>query len=639
MKAKAFLLVLLVFALLAFIPAYAKEEPKQDKAPAGPYMEILKDVIGLQVSKEGKMLLSEDEKIRILTKEGASKYSKVIRFYTLKEQKVKIKYAGVTKKDGSRNDILTSPEGVSAKPFEPLKNSGLYQDLRAVVIDFGAVEPGDIIEYGIDITDQLPYPGGAFWMTSMAQDTGFMKDSSAFVTYPKDRDVAYGAVHSEDKVNIKKKTSSDMSTLTYAARNVKPAKEEIASYPLSSTLPKILFTSLRDWNSLAAMIDELVKDKLELSADMKKDLGVIESQSLKKDIPEKIYSLLKRTKNVIPSGLGLGGYRFHKVSDIYAQKSITASDSALLLYAMLKHEGIDARLALIPSIGAGTVDKSIPSPQQFDLLAVAIKGDGGYIWLDPSFKNPNFGGLPSDEQGCEAFVLDGISGTFAMTPVEPFKANREEVVSEVFLLKDGSGDAVINLDFYGANARTWNELYDGLNEQQRQNLFRVVASRTAPNANVINSSLSVSKGDDSPFSVFIRFYTFGMLKKTADGKFDCPLPLLKGGDFRKIISEDLSLRTAPVFVGNLCQEDRRFRIIIPEGTDIFSMPESRMVENNVGSFQVVCERTANGIYYASRMILKKSKVEKDEFNQLEELLKEADKARNERILMTGFDVK
>ena len=483
----------------AVLPAYAAEAKDdgaaKEKAPSGPAMEIQKDVIGLTVSDDGTMLFSEDEKIKILTQDGAKKYSKIMRFYTSEEQKVKIKYANAIKSNGTKVNVLTSPEGISAMPFEPLKNSPLYQNLRTVVIDFGAIEPGDVVEYGIDIKDLKPYPGKSFWLTSMSQDSGFMKSSTAYLTCPSDRNVKYALAHSSKmKPDFRKKTSGSESTYTYSVKNVPAAKELIASLPLSATLPKVLFSCMSSWNEVASLVDSLSRE-----------------------------------------GVGLGGYRFHKASDIYSQNTITASDSAFLIYCLLRHEGFDAHLALLPSIGIGKVEKSVPTPQQFDLIAVVLKDEKGDLtWIDPSFKNPYFGCLPSDVQGCEAFIVDGAQGYFASTPIDKFNDNREEVSSEVFLLKDGSGDAVVSLDFYGANAVSWSDLYSKLNELQKKNLFKIIASRTAPNANVVNTSLSIPRNAGDPFSVFVRFYTFGMLKKTADGKFSCPLPLLAGGDFRKL---------------------------------------------------------------------------------------------------------
>lgn len=626
----------------AVLPAYAAEAKDdgaaKEKAPSGPAMEIQKDVIGLTVSDDGTMLFSEDEKIKILTQDGAKKYSKIMRFYTSEEQKVKIKYANAIKSNGTKVNVLTSPEGISAMPFEPLKNSPLYQNLRTVVIDFGAIEPGDVVEYGIDIKDLKPYPGKSFWLTSMSQDSGFMKSSTAYLTCPSDRDVKYALAHSSKmKPDFRKKTSGSESTYTYSVKNVPAAKELLASLPLSATLPKVLFSCMSSWNEVASLVNSLSMEGADVGEAAVKDLKIIESESVRKDIPEKIYNLVRHSKTVIPSGLGLGGYRFHKASDIYSQNTITASDSAFLIYCLLRHEGFDARLALLPSIGIGKVEKSVPTPQQFDLIAVVLKDEKGDLtWIDPSFKNPYFGCLPSDVQGCEAFIVDGAQGYFASTPIDKFNDNREEVSSEVFLLKDGSGDAVVSLDFYGANAVSWSDLYSKLNELQKKNLFKIIASRTAPNANVVNTSLSLPRNAGDPFSVFVRFYTFGMLKKTADGKFSCPLPLLAGGDFRKLISEGLSKREEPVFVGNACQEDRRFRIIIPEGTDIVSYPESRFVENEVGSFQLITKRIEGGLFYHSRFIVRKNVVDKADFDKLEAILKEADKARTENMLMTGF---
>ena len=268
-------------------------------------------------------------------------------------------------------------------------------------------------------------------------------------------------------------------------------------------------------------------------------------------------------------------------------------------------------------------------------MIVLPEDNGKYKWIDPSFRAKFIGELPQEIKNSDSMIIDSI-GTLTKTPPTFAYKNREEIKGEVALMPDGNADAVINLNFFGTNALSWTSLYNQLNEVQRQNLYKVVAQRTAPNANVLNNGLTLPKTADDPFSVFVRYISFTMAKKIDNDKFECELPILKGGDMRKIIQSNLYQRESPVFVGIPCQEDRSFRINLPKGVKVVDMPKQVNIDNNVGSFQIICDKTDKTIYYHSRLILKKSMVEKEEFKELEDILKLAGNSGNEKIILTGI---
>ena len=639
MKIKLLLILILSIFMISAVPAQEQTNAQNEENQAGPPMEIQKDIIGLAVLEDGSTIQKEDEKIKITSKAGVEKYSKIIRFYITGEQKVNVTKAKIIKKDGQEIQLLGNPEAVASGKFEPLQGSPLYKNLRMLTLSFDNLEIGDVIEYCILIQDS-PYPGKAFWGTSMSQDTGFMKKSEFEFSCPEGTFFNYITYRQQnEKMPLKKKTSKNTDIYSITFNNVQPLEQEMAMPPTASLVPKIMVSSMTTWNDLAILMNELTKNKLQADDKMKREIELLKSESTTKDLEDKIYNLVKNSKKIIPLGYGLGTYRLNNAAEIYKQRVISSADAAVLLCALYKEAGFDARLALVASSAIGKVAQELPSIQQFDTLTVALKEGNGYKWIDSSFRSPFLGELPADVQGSDAFVFSGNMGNFAILPLNAPSDNREDVAGEVALMKEGTADAVISLDFFGVNAYTWNELYSRLNSAQRQNIYRIVASRTTPNANIINKSLSTPKAPGDPFNIFIRYLSFGLVKKTKDGNFECHLPILSGGDFRKIISDNIKERTVPVFIGNPCQEDRRFRISLPEGIAVIERPKTININNDVGAFQVICEQKEQSLYYHSRLIFKKTIVEKQDFNKLMEILEAAEDARNETITMTGFNIR
>jgi hypothetical protein len=73
-------------------------------------------------------------------------------------------------------------------------------------------------------------------------------------------------------------------------------------------------------------------------------------------------------------------------------------------------------------------------------------------------------------------------------------------------------------------------------------------------------------------------------------------------------------------VGSAFQEDRRFHIILPEGTSVRSVPRDIYIENSIGSFQVICNSTGSDVFYYSRMSVKKGTIQKEEAKAFNDIL-------------------
>jgi hypothetical protein len=84
------------------------------------------------------------------------------------------------------------------------------------------------------------------------------------------------------------------------------------------------------------------------------------------------------------------------VSTIVAEKSASAADKALLLYAVLKDAGVDARLAGFARRGTNEVPRDFPSLTWLNhTMVVAVFGDKGALWIDPSCEHCTPGFMPS----------------------------------------------------------------------------------------------------------------------------------------------------------------------------------------------------------------------------------------------------
>lgn len=629
--------IFLFLFLSIFCVAHAQTEAEV-KQPSGPPMEIIKDIIALDVSSEGLMTQSEDEIITILTPEGVSKYSQIIRFYNSDYSEMDVTKALYIKKDGTKVNVASA---VKDNIFPAFKEEAIYQSLRVLILDFTGIEPGATIEYTIVRKDKEPYKNGAFWETSISNDIGHIKETSTLLNIEKGASFNFFTPgHKDTKSKPTSKRDKEQHKYEWKFKNVTPIVREAAMPPLQNVSSKVIVSSFTSWNELSDMINTLAKPNMECSEEMKAELNELSLDSTRAGLFKKIYESVSKKIKVVPFSYGMSGYNFNKATDIYASSQVTSWDAALLLTSLYRAAGFDANLAMVSSLEYGDVYKEIPSPLQFDTLLVAVKGvTDGYLWLDPSALAGSMNKLPVNYQGRTAFIIGEKSGEFAVTPTLSPQQNREELISEIRLTADGSAEAVIKMNLFGSNSIAWKDLYDKLNDNQKENLAKVVAGRINQRNAVLEKNILLPKNGEGPFSLYTRFIIFNMFEVQSDSTLACPIPILTGGGFRKTILDSIENRKYPIYVGSPIQEDRRFHIDLPKNFEVVSLPESVYIDNKIASYQVICEKNEKGIYYFSRLILKTVFVDIEDMGLLRDVLDSAEKSRQEKLVFNNTALK
>ena len=635
-----FSIFLCLFLSIVFT-AYAQNETETKQQPAGPPMEIVKDIISLDVDEKGLMVQTEDEIIKILTQEGVNKYSQIIRFYNSDFSNMEVTKALYTKTDGTKIDVSSS---VKDTIFPMFGEESIYKSLRAVIIDFTGIEPESSIEYAVIRTDKLSYKNGAFWETSISNDLGLIKETSTVLNIPKGIKFNYFTPgHKDSKVKPSSKKAKEQEKYEWKFKNVPPLTREVAMPPIQNVMSKVIVSSMSSWNELADMVNDLSKPNMECSDEMKAYLNDLSLDSTKADLFKKIYESISKKMKVLPLSYGMAGYTFNKAADIYSSPVTTSWDAGLLLVALYRAAGFDANLAMVSSLEYGNIYKEIPSPLQFDTILVTVKGiTDGYLWLDPSSSAGFMNKLPLNYQGRPAFIIGENSNEFATTPILSPQQNREELVSEIRLTADGSAEVVVKMDLFGTSGISWKELYDKLNDNQRENLAKVIAGRINQRNTVLEKNIALPKNGDGPFSLYTRFIIYNMFEPQSDSTnstVSCSLPILASGDVRKSISENISNRKYPVFIGAPIQEDRRFHIMLPNNIKVVSLPKKIHIDNKIASYQVLCEKNEKGIYYFSRLILKTVFVDINDIGLLRDVLDSAEKAKQEKLVFTNTALK
>ncbi|GAC1446697.1 MAG: hypothetical protein NVSMB56_07840 [Pyrinomonadaceae bacterium] len=215
---------------------------------------------------------------------------------------------------------------------------------------------------------------------------------------------------------------------------------------------------------------------------------------------EKIQAVGRYVQNLqyISIQIGIGGYRPHTATQVFAKSYGDCKDKANLMRAMLKAVKIPSYLTLIYSGDPNYVREEFASPSQFNHCIIAVKVSdatkastviqhptlGRLLIFDATDENTPVGDLPIYEQGSFALVAAGDSGALMRMPVTPPEANRIERQADAELAPDGSIKANIHEQAFGQEAKTYRREFRGRPRSEYNALIERWVTRGVPVAKV-----------------------------------------------------------------------------------------------------------------------------------------------------------
>lgn len=178
--------------------------------------------------------------------------------------------------------------------------------------------------------------------------------------------------------------------------------------------------------------------------------------------------------------IGLGRWRPHPATQVFAKSYGDCKDKANLMRAMLKALDMESYPVLIYSGDPTFVREAWPSPLQFNhcIIAVKLRDEaqmasvvqhpklGRLLIFDATDDNTPVGDLPQHEQGSFALIAAGDDGALMRMPATSPEANELQRSGEVQLSADGSITASIRERAVGQSAVRYRREFRGLSRPE-----------------------------------------------------------------------------------------------------------------------------------------------------------------------------
>ena len=456
---------ILLFALLTAFAASAQgawssavEKVKSDKAFSAAAAAVLLDSVGVSVTDNGSCSFTIHKVIRTQNNSGALAHRVIVYDYDPLTASARFDKVTIYGSDGSVREVDASSACDYAAPAR-----AIYWGARQIMIELGALQPGDIIDYTIAkkgftyaLLADLPADDDERFVPPMRGEfydiVPFWVDYPTVnkiysVSVPENKPVQYEFYQGECRSSVRKADGRKL--FTFSTSMALPFKSERNMVALYDVAPKLMLSSTEKWEEKSLWFHKVNEDYGSFEPLPEAQKKVDELLKGAKDNMEKI-SILTHwvADNMRYSGIPMGkgeGYTLHNTKMNFTDRCGVCKDKAALLISMLRMAGFEAYPAMTM---AGSRIETIPADHFYHCVVVVKLEDGTYMPLDPTwvpFKRELWSSAEQQQN-----YLPGIpeGSDLCLTPVSDPMNHYLKIDAKTALAADGTltGEFVVNAE-------------------------------------------------------------------------------------------------------------------------------------------------------------------------------------------------
>ncbi|HEX8652586.1 MAG TPA: transglutaminase domain-containing protein [Pyrinomonadaceae bacterium] len=315
--------------------------------------------------------------------------------------------------------------------------------------------------------------------------------------------------------------------------------------------------------------------------------------------------------------MGVGRFRPHSATEVFAKSYGDCKDKANLMRAMLRAVKIQAYPVLIYSGDRSYVREEWASPKQFNHCIIAIKvsdetqaptivqhpGLGRLLIFDATDPSTLVGDLPEDEQGSFALVAAGDQGSLLRMPMTPPESNHLERQTEVSLAPDGSINATVQEHSAGQSAARERGMFRQLSRPEYTKMIERWVTRGATGARVLKVEPKDNTTDAS-FALKVEFTApeYGQLMQNRLLVFK---PAIISRRESLFLTE--ATRKQPVVLPPYAYRETA-NIKLPAGFEVDELPDPTKLDTSFGTYSTTYEVKDGSLIFTRTLVQRASTV-------------------------------
>lgn len=525
--------------------------------------------------------------------------------------------------DGTRIDISQYHTQSLSDP-----ESRLYYDLRARVYTLPSLRRGSIIDFRFRLKSAEGDINRGYFGERVPLGGSYRTFvSNVLVSFPEGKRI-YCHVNGPAKNAVKLLTKGGMRIYRISLSNTPPYVKESFMPRFSEAVPSAVFTSMRDWNSLHQWYTALMRDRMRSSEEMKKKVReLVRGGDNEQTVIKNIFDYVSGAIRYVGFEFGIGGVQPRPADLTYRTGMGDCKDMSLVLAAMLREAGLDARIALVRTRSNGSLDRSIPFLGQFN-HAICYSGGERGIFLDATVKMSGRDELPSELRDIEVFLLDEKGFSFVNTGSLSYARNIDAVVTSVSVRQDGSATlkrGITKGGDFAPRAR-----FDLLDMDAKLRNIAEYWSASYPGSRAHDLSVQSVERD------FPVRYSYELELPSIMSRADEYLffkPFLVVSDFYRDYGMKKERRFPIVLQGRYSTESR-VEIRLPEGLEILRLPEEETFTHKKYEASFRYGRIGKNVIVVSSVIrFRDYSIAVDEYPRFREFTRFVSRKENEKIII------
>jgi hypothetical protein len=464
------------------------------------------------------------------------------------------------------------------------------------------VSIGSIVEETETVDEKTPYfPGGGLYRFSFRENVPAAR-IRMMVDLPSGKPYK-DLVQLLPQLAVQRQDAAGRRHIVYEQTAVPAAHgSDINLATNAPDIPMVQFATGASWKAIAETYSSL-SDPQTIPADTQSILP----NNLPSDRMARITAIVAQLHaQVRYTGVEFGAARLTPMrpSEVIQRHYGDCKDKATLLVAMLREAGIPANLALL-STGPGIdVDPSLPGMTQFNHAIVYIPAAGKEpaVWVDATAQFFQPGILPFEDSGRSALIVAPETTALTHTPA-PSPQNSSLIETRVFKLAEfgpshvtetsethGIIDAIYRAD-YGGNDDS--KIHGNLENYAKSTYFaKTLTSISHGDGQDLSQPFRLTmeidgarRGTTALDEAVVALFT-NMTLESLPRWFVTPPPVI-GPDTSAETKRELQLEQASRtsnYVYRPFLDERRIRILVPDGFTVRSLPPSKTTQLGQATF-------------------------------------------------------
>jgi transglutaminase-like putative cysteine protease/Flp pilus assembly protein TadD len=554
---------------------------------AGSQARVLLDSEVTRVHSNGLSETFDQRIVEILDERGAREEGSFDIRFTPDTQTVEVRVARLYKKNGEVVEASSTDEQDLSEPWY-----GLYYDVKAQVIRFSALEPGDVIdvEYVVSDVGRRNLFADYFGDLHFFQEELPRVESKYLLIAPRDKKLYFNQPH---LVSRKDEAIGDEMLYHFSARDLPKIDSEPGMPGFSELAAYVHVSTYQKWEDVATWYQGLVKGQIEASPQIKQAVKEV-TKNLKSE-PQKIraiYDYVITKTRYVGLEFGIHGYQPYRTAQVFARKFGDCKDKASLLVVMLREAGIPASMVLARTRHGGDLDAAPASLAPFDHAIAYVPK---YKWfLDGTAEFSGADELPAQDQDIPVLIVD--EKRLTRTPVLAPDKNRVETRWKVALEPSGGAHVDELLVIHGEAAHEWRNHYQSPGE--RADKYGRAWNDKYPGARLDNLDMRV-EDRESPVAVAAQIAVPHWARPEGNSLV---MPVLgRETDMLRNYAR-LSSRKHDLILGYPWDQLDELEIELPRGWKVKELPAPKTLESPLGKFTL--EVSQNGASVLVRSTLR-----------------------------------